>query len=120
MNYKNGEEFLNHLNQKMHLEEPIKHRSSISDNPEEKIKKYISALEKTHNLAKSSKHRMNLLKQFYYKKYVIKELSESYIQLIKKISSEEGYGDINVTEELKEKILFQIQEEQKLSLNNWI
>ena len=120
MKYQNGEDFLNHLNKNMHNEDIVMHTASKSDTPEEKIKKYMERLEKSHNKAKDNKHKMNILKQLYYNKYVIKALPESYINLQKKIAHEQGYGNINITKEMKQEMLFQIQTEQKNSLNRWI
>ena len=120
MKYQNGEDFLNHLNKNMHNEDIVMHTASKSDTPEEKIKKYMERLEKSHNKAKDNKHKMNILKQLYYNKYVIKTLPESYINLQKKIAHEQGYGNINITKEMKQEMLFQIQTEQKNSLNRWI
>ena len=120
MKYQNGEDFLNHLNKNMHTEDIVMHTANKSDTPEEKIRKYMERLEKSHNKAKESKHKMNMLKQLYYNKYVIKTFPESYINLQKKIAHEQGYGDINITEEMKQEMLSQIQEEQKKSLSNWI
>ena len=120
MKYQNGEDFLNHLNKNMHNEDIVMHTASKSDTPEEKIKKYMERLEKSHNKAKDNKHKMNILKQFYYNKYVIKALPESYINLQKKIAHEQGYGNIDITKEMKQEMLFQIQTEQKNSLNRWI
>ena len=99
MKYQNGEDFLNHLNKNMHNEDIVMHTASKSDTPEEKIKKYMERLEKSHNKAKDNKHKMNILKQLYYNKYVIKTLPESYINLQKKIAHEQGYGNINITKE---------------------
>ena len=120
MKYQNGEDFLNHLNKNMHNEDIVMHTASKSDTPEEKIKKYMERLEKSHNKAKDNKHKMNILKQLYYNKYVIKTLPESYINLQKKIAHEQGYGNIDITKEMKQEMLFQIQTEQKNSLNRWI
>ena len=120
MKYQNGEDFLNHLNKNMHTEDIVMHTASKSDTPEEKIRKYMERLENSHNKAKENEHKMNMLKQLYYNKYVIKTLPESYINLQKKIAHEQGYGDINITEEMKQEMLSQIQEEQKNSLSNWI
>ena len=120
MKYQNGEDFLNHLNKNMHNEDIVMHTASKSDTPEEKIKKYMERLEKSHNKAKGNKHKMNILKQVYYNKHVIIALPESYINLQKKIAHEQGYGNINITKEMKQEMLFQIQTEQKNSLNRWI
>lgn len=120
MKYQNGEEFLNYLNKNMHLTDVVMHTAEKSDTPVEKISKYMSRLEKTHNMAKNSKHKMDVLKQLYYDKYVISELPESYIVLQQKIARERGYGNIDITEIKKDEMLSRIQKEQKHSLDSWI
>jgi len=120
MSYKTGEEFLNKLYRDMHMSDVVMHTAEKQDSPEKKISRYMERLENVHEIAKGNSHKMNLLKQFYYQKYVIKELPESYINLQKKIYREQGYGEATVTEEVLEKMLKQAQEEQKSSLNYWI
>ena len=120
MKYKNGEEFLNKLYREMYISNEVMHKADPSDTPEEKIRKYISRLEHAHELSKKSEHSLELLKKFYYDKYLIKELPESYINLQNKIAREEGYGDIYVSDETKEKMLNQVREDQKSILNLWI
>ncbi|HIR59334.1 MAG TPA: hypothetical protein IAB38_04715 [Candidatus Onthousia excrementipullorum] len=120
MKYKNGEEFLNSLYNDMHMEEAVMHTAEKSDSPTEKISKYLERLERTHDIAKDNPHKMEVLKKFYYDKYVIKELPESYINLQKKIARERGYGDVPVTDEMKEKLLSAVQKEQEKSLDMWI
>ena len=120
MKYKTGEEFLNKLYREMHISSEVMHKASPSDTPEEKIRKYISRLEHVHELSKKSKHSLELLKKFYYDKYLIKELPESYINLQKKIAREEGHGDISVSDEMKEKMLNQVRKDQKSTLDLWI
>ena len=120
MKYKTGEEFLNKLYREMHISSEVMHKASPSDTPEEKIRKYISRLEHVHELSKKSKHSLELLKKFYYDKYLIKELPESYIYLQKKIAREEGHGDIFVSDEMKEKMLNQVRKDQKSTIDLWI
>ncbi len=120
MKYQNGAEFLNYLNKNMHLEDGVMHTAVKSDTPVEKINKYMSRLERIHNIAKNNKHKMDILKQLYYDKYVIKELSESYIASQQKIAREMGYGDIEISEDMKSKMLITIQKDQKHSLDSWI
>ena len=120
MKYKSGEEFLNKLNREMYISNEVMHKADPSDAPEEKIRKYISRLEHAHELSKKSEHSLELLKKFYYDKYLIKELPESYINLQKRIAREEGYGDIYVSDKTKEKMLNQVIEDQKSTLNLWI
>ena len=120
MKYKNGEDFLNSLYQDMHMEDVIMHTADKSDSPTEKIGKYFDRLERVHDIAKESPHKMEILKKFYYDKYVIKELPESYIHLQKKIARERCYGNITVTEEMKKEMLSTVQKEQEKSLDMWI
>lgn len=120
MKYKNGEEFLNHLYSDMHREESVMHTANKSNTPVEKIEKYLNRLERVHDKASKNSHKMEVLKKFYYDKYVIKELPDSYIELQKRMARERGYGDITVTEEMKKELLAQVQNEQKKSLDLWI
>lgn len=120
MKYQNGEDFLNYLNKNMHLKDVIMHIADKRDTPVEKISKYMSRLERIHNIAKNNKHKMDILKQLYYDKYVIDELPESYIALQQKISKEKGCGDISLTEEIKTEMLMSIQKNQKHSLDSWL
>ena len=120
MKYKNGSEFLNSLYQDIHMEDVIMHTADKSDSPTEKIEKYFDRLERVHDIAKETSHKMEILKKFYYDKYVIKELPESYIHLQKKIARERGYGNITVTEEMKKEMLSTVQKEQEKSLDMWI
>ena len=120
MVYKNGEEFLNHLYSDMHREESVMHTANKSDTPVEKIEKYLNRLERVHDKASKNSHKMEVLKKFYYDKYVIKELPDSYIELQRRMARERGYGDITVTEEMKEELLAHVQNEQMKSLDMWI
>ena len=120
MKYKTGEEFLNKLYREMHISSEVMHKASPSDTPEEKIRKYILRLEHAHELSKKSEHSLKLLKKFYYDKYLIKKLPESYINLQNKIAREEGHGDISVSDEMKEKMLNQVRKDQKSTLDLWI
>ena len=120
MKYNNGEDFLNKLYREMHMSNEVMHKADPSDTPEEKIRKYISRLGHAHELSRKSEHSLELLKKFYYDKYLIKELPESYINLQKEIAREEGYGDIYVPDETKEKMLNQVREDQKSILDLWI
>ena len=120
MKYKSGEEFLNKLYREMYISNEVMHKADPSDAPEEKIRKYISRLEHAHELSKKSEHSLKILKKFYYDKYLIKKLPESYVNLQKRIAREEGYGDIYVSDETKEKMLNQVIEDQKSTLDLWI
>ena len=120
MKYKNGSEFLNKLYKDMYMSDVVMHIAEKSVTPSEKIDRYLDRLEDVHNIAKTSDHKMDLLKKFYYDKYVIKELPDSYVRLQQKIARERGYGDIDVTDKEKVEMLNQVQKEQEKSLDSWI
>ena len=68
-----GESFLNRLYKDLHISDEVMHTASSSDTKDEKVKKYLERLEKVEELAKNSKYNgIELLKEMYYKKYVIK------------------------------------------------
>ena len=120
MKYKTGEEFLNKLYRKMHTSNEVMYKASPSDKAEEKIRKYISRLEHAHELSKKNEHSLELLKKFYYDKYLIKELPESYVNHQKEIARKEGYGNVYVSDEMKQEMLDQIRKNQKSTLDLWI
>ena len=96
------------------------HTAEKSDTPVKKIDKYMLRLERIHNMTKNNKHKMDILKQLYYDKYIIDELPESYIASQQKIAREMGYGTIEIAEDMKSKMLITIQKDQKNSLDSWI
>lgn len=120
MKYKSGEEFLNKLYNDMHMSDVVSHTALKSDTPTEKIERYLLRLEKAHNTAKTNEHKMKLLKEFYYDKYVIKELPDNYIKLQQKIAREEGNGTIDITEDKREEMLETIIKDQEGSLSHII
>ena len=67
-----GEKFLNRLYKDMYLSEEVQHTSKKGDGIEETIKKYMDRLERIHNQA-NTESKKNLLKSFYFRKYIIKE-----------------------------------------------
>ena len=120
MKYKNGSEFLNKLYKDMYMSNIEMHTVEGNDYLPERIDEYLNGLEYVHNIAKTSDYKMDLLKKFYYDKYVIKELPDSYVRLQQKIARERGYGDIDVTDKEKVEMLNQVQKEQEKSLDSWI
>ena len=120
MKYKNGEEFLNKMYTNMYLEKTVQNHTTNKDTPAGKIGKYIERLDRIHKEAKYNERRLHVLKEFYYDKYIIKELPENYINLQKRILRERGYGDVEIDDNQKEECLKQVREEQKHSLDTWI
>lgn len=117
MKYKSGEEFLNKLYSEMYKEYTVSRSASKNATPTDKISGYLERLEDIHNSVKDNEHKLNLLKQFYYEKYVIKELPDNYIAFRQRIARERGIGSLKIN---KEEMLNRVQEGQKKSLDKWI
>lgn len=91
------------------------------NNPSDRISDYLKRLEVVHDTAKYDIHKMDLLKYFYYEKYVIKSLPESYVRFKKGYIKELGLDSKkDLTEADKKLVLYCIREEQKQSLDKWM
>lgn len=119
MKYNSGEEFLNQLYKNMHNHSSVMHVAKLQDKPVEKIGKYLERLEKVYTKVREHDKKDMLLK-YYYDKYVIKHLPESYVNLQKRILKEKGYGNIEYSDDEKKDMLIKIQDEQKHSLKIWL
>ena len=121
-----GIEFLNYLYKDMYKSEEVMHGvdERFIGNKVDNIAHYIDRMQDLHKKVLSSKrdNDLNLLKQFYYRKYVIKEenIPESYFEHQKKMYLERGYGHVEFNDEKKHEMAMQIINEQKRSLDVWI
>lgn len=115
-----GEEFLNKLYKDLVHGDEVKHTAKGA-NKNEDLAIYFERLERITNEVRD-KDRLELLKYFYYKKYVIKEedVPESYFELQKQIALERGYGHITYNEQAKKKEMDSIISEQRESLDRWL
>ena len=127
MTNQSGLEFLNRLYKDLHNSEIVMHTAEPSDTKNEKLEKYLNRLETITNRVyddnrRTSSNDINLLKRYYYDKYVIKEynIPESYFELQKKIALEEGRGYLEYTSEIKKLEIENIISEQKHSLDKWL
>lgn len=123
-NQKEWLEILTRLYKKLHLTDEVIHHSQIQDKKKQKILSYLNKLEDIHNKVSMRKDKglEQLLKSFYYEKYIIKEenIPENYYLNQQRILRERGYGNVPLTEEIKHQLALQIIEDQKTSLNCWI
>lgn len=118
-----GEEFLNRLYKDMYKSEDVMHGidQKYIGKKEENIKAYLDRMEYMHNQALEHNH-MIALKEFYYRKYVIKEenIPSSYYKLKDKISFEKGKGHINFDETKIKELNNELIRNQKESLDLWL
>lgn len=115
-NINTGAEFLNLVFKDM--KDSIK---SESTDPSQRITEYLDRLERIHGKALSDENKRSLLKSFYYDKYIIKSLPDSYIKYRKGYFHDLGLADKEeLTEHDKSLVLGCIKYEQKKSLDNWL
>jgi len=67
-----GEKFLERLFKDLYLSEEVQHTSKKGERKGVAIKKYMDRLDRIHKLA-NTEEKKEILKQFYYRKYVINE-----------------------------------------------
>lgn len=108
----------------LHNTERVLHSSSVSDKKRDRLIKYFNRLEEIHKRVSESKYKSdeNLLKSFYYDLYVIKpeDIPESYFQNQVRLAKERGYGNIEITSDVKRQMIHEVIEDQKRTLDKWI
>ena len=89
----------------LHNESIVMHTSKESDKKTERVRKYFDRLDRVHDKVSHShrKEDETLLKKYYYDMYVIREkdIPESYFQNEARIARERGYGNIEITDEIR-------------------
>lgn len=115
-----GEEFLNRLYKDLVHSDEVKHTAK-GRNKNEDLAIY---LERLNNITKKTidNDRLELLKYFYYKRYIIKEedVPESYFTHQEQLALERGYGHITYNKYTKKQEIDSIISEQKASLDSWL
>ena len=115
-----GEEFLNRLYKDLVHSAEVNYTAKGADKNED-LAIYLERLDRITKKA-NNKEKLNLLKYFYYKKYVIKKenVPESYFEHQEQIALERGYGHITYEEKEKKEEVNSIISEQKESLDRWL
>ena len=108
----------------LHNSQRVLNSSSLSDKRRERIIKYFNRLEEVHNKVSETKSEAGekLLKNFYYDLYVIKpeNIPESYFNNQIVLARERGYGNIILSDKDKERMIKQVIDDQKETLDKWI
>ena len=90
----------------LHNQDVVMHTSKESDKKVERIRKYFERLDRVHEKVSKSHRKADekFLKSFYYNMYVIKEkdIPESYFQNEARIARERGYGNIEITDKMRQ------------------
>lgn len=100
------------------------------ENAVERIQCYLDRLEQVINPKKLEGHpnfdrklrNLAFLKRMLYEREVIKpdEVPESYFETIRQRHREEGYGEVDISSELRQQIIEPVIEDQKNSLDIWV
>lgn len=123
---KQGIEFLNKLYKDMYKSDAVMH--GVDDrfigNKTDNISRYIDRMSELHERVTSSNldNDLNILKEFYYRKYVIKEedIPDSYYEHQKRMYLERGYGHVEFNDEEKHQMAMLVINDQKKTLDVWI
>lgn len=125
-----GEQFLHRRDQELHTEGPVKHEQErrkvageeTSQKPAEKLKAWMDVLERTHMGHRDDPRVLERIKKHYCKEYVIKqaEVPESAFLLEQQIARNLGHGNIEITDEFRERKTAEIIRNQTASLNKWV
>ena len=108
----------------LHNSQRVLNFSNKLDKKRERIIKYFNRLEEVHNKVSETKSEAGekLLKNFYYDLYIIKpeNIPESYFNNQIEIARERGYGNITLSDKDKERMIKQVIDDQKGTLDKWI
>ena len=108
----------------LHNSQRVLNSSNKSDKKRERIIKYFNRLEEVHNKVSKTKSASaeKILKNFYYDLYIIKpeNIPESYFNNQIELARERGYGNITLTDKDKERMIKQVIDDQKGTLDKWI
>ena len=108
----------------LHNSQRVFNSSNKSDKKRERIIKYFNRLEEVHNKVSKTKSASaeKILKNFYYDLYIIKpeNIPESYFNNQIVLARERGYGNITLTDKDKERMIKQVIDDQKGTLDKWI
>ena len=108
----------------LHNSQRVLNSSSLSDKRRERIIKYFNRLEEVHNKVSKTKSASaeKILKNFYYDLYIIKpeNIPESYFNNQIELARERGYGNIILSDKDKERMIKQVIDDQKETLDKWI
>ncbi|MBU2220080.1 hypothetical protein KJ665_02965, partial [Patescibacteria group bacterium] len=102
----------------------IRSDEKIPQNPADRIQNYLDRFKEITDRENPDKreHGIDALKRLLHAKFVIKpeEIPEAYFDNQKRLAREQGHGDIEITDEMREQLTEVIITDQKSTLDNWI
>ncbi|MGV8152234.1 MAG: hypothetical protein ACP5OG_04065 [Candidatus Nanoarchaeia archaeon] len=114
-----GERLLHKLNPKLQMSHAVSvsaRKAGGLQRPDEKINAYIERIKRIYD------RRPELIEKMLYNKVIIKqeEVPQSYFENQKRKARNDGHGNIEITNELREQEYNTISNNQKTSLKSWI
>lgn len=108
----------------LHLDYRIEKRANKGDKKRQKVLNWLNKIEEVHDKVaeKHDDYLERLYKAMYYQLYIIKEenIPDNYYNNQKRIARERGFGDIEITPEIKHNLAMEVISNQKESLDKWI
>lgn len=96
----------------------------VPQNPADRIQNYLNRFKEIIERKEPAKQERGIeaLKHILHDKFIIKpeEIPESYFDTQRRIAREQGHGDIEVTDEMREQLTEVAITDQKSSLDQWI
>jgi len=131
MRREGGEQFLNEkysdLQASQEVESAVKRQeirsSEKTRDKNDKVEAYLGRLEEIFDVENPKRERrVEFLKNKLHENFVIKpdEIPESYFKHQQQIARERGYGDIEVTDEMRRQVAETIRHDQAQSLDAWV
>ncbi len=125
-----GEQFLHQKDSRLHTSKPIEHEmerkkragEEVSQRPADKIADWLEVIAKTHTGHRDDPRVLERIKNYYHENYVIKpeDIPESYYENQKRLAREQGHGDTEITDEMRDELSEEIVSDQKSTLDNWV
>ena len=102
----------------------VRTSEKVSQDPSDRIQNYLNRFKEITDREDPEKreHGIDALKRLLYTKVIIKpeEIPEGYFENQRRLAREQGHGDIEISDENKERLSETIITDQRSSLDNWI
>lgn len=91
-----------------------------SHQPEDKLEDFMGVLERIH--IGRDEHVQGRIKDIYHREYVMQpdQVPDSYFDLQRRIAREQGYGDVEIPDHVRQEMAETISRDQERSLDRWI
>jgi len=125
-----GSQFLHERDSRLHITDEVEHEKTRKENkdektsqkPAEKISDWLEVIERTHMGHRDDPRVLDRIKKYYHNEHTIKpeDVPESYFENQRKLAREQGHGDIEITDEMREQLTEVLIKDQDSTLDNWV